>query len=101
MKHLSSLLPILLLAVLNEPWAQAQTAAPAQAKLVVKRDLPYATPANPRQMVDVYAPEGAKNLPVVFWIHGGGWETGDKSDVKLKPQWFMDKGFVFVSTNSL
>ena len=24
---------------------------------------------------------------------------GDKSEVQLKPQWFMDKGFVFVSTN--
>ena len=47
----------------------------------------------------MYAPAGAKNLPVVFWIHGGGWQTGDKSDVQLKPQAFMDKGFVFVSTN--
>ena len=24
-------------------------------------------------------PAGAKNLPVVFWIHGGGWQTGDKT----------------------
>ncbi len=24
---------------------------------------------------------------------------GDKKDVKLKPQAFVDKGFVFVSTN--
>ena len=98
MKHPSSLLAILLLAVLNEPQAQAQTAAPAQARLVVKRDLPYATPANPRQMVDVYAPEGAKNLPVVCWIHGGGWEGGDRAAIQLKPQTFVDKGFVFVST---
>ena len=36
---------------------------------------------------------------MVFWIHGGGWEGGDKSSVKLKPQAFMDRGFVFVSTN--
>jgi acetyl esterase/lipase len=49
--------------------------------------------------LDVYAPAGAKDLPVVFWIHGGGWQTGDKSDVKRKPQWFMDQGFVFVSVN--
>ena len=65
----------------------------------VKRDIPYANPADPRQVLDVYAPANAKGLPVVFWIHGGGWETGDKSDVKAKPQAFMDKGFVFVSTN--
>jgi acetyl esterase/lipase len=36
---------------------------------------------------------------VIFWIHGGGWQTGDKSSVQSKPQAFMDKGFVFVSTN--
>jgi acetyl esterase/lipase len=36
---------------------------------------------------------------VVFWIHGGGWQTGDKSDVQIKPKSFNDKGFVFVSTD--
>ncbi len=65
----------------------------------IKRDIPYADPPQERQILDIYAPSGAKNLPVVFWIHGGGWQTGDKSDVQLKPQAFMDKGFVFVSTN--
>ena len=40
-----------------------------------------------------------QGLPVVFWIHGGGWEVGDKSSVQLKPQTFTGKGFVFVSTN--
>src|ERR1700677_3414523 len=64
-----------------------------------KRDIPYAEPANQRQMLDVYAPEGAKNLPVVFWIHGGGWVQGDKNGVQSKPQAFVDKGFVFVATN--
>jgi acetyl esterase/lipase len=66
----------------------------------IKRNIPYSDDAgDERRMLDVYAPEGAKNLPVIFWIHGGGWVTGDKSDVKHKPQTFMDKGFVFVSTN--
>src|SRR3954452_19561228 len=65
----------------------------------VKRDIPYAQPAHERQVLDVYAPKGAKSLPVVFWIHGGGWQTGDKSDVQLKPQVFMEKGCVFVTTN--
>ncbi len=65
----------------------------------VKRDIPYAEPAHERQVLDVYSPQNAKNLPVVFWIHGGGWQTGDKASVQMKPQVFMDKGFVFVSTN--
>jgi acetyl esterase/lipase len=74
--------------------------APIMAQLQpVQRDLPYAEPAHERQVLDIYAPPGAKNLPVVFWIHGGGWQTGDKSSVQLKPQAFIDKGFVFVATN--
>lgn len=80
----------LLLGALFLPTAWAQE---------VKRNIPYATPADERQVLDVYAPLNAKNLPVVFWIHGGGWESGDKSDVQLKPQFFTGKGFVFVSTN--
>ena len=62
----------------------------------VTRDIAYAT-ASERQVLDVYAPDGAKNLPVVFWIHGGGWQAGDKTMVALKPKAFMDAGFVFVS----
>ncbi len=65
----------------------------------VKRNIPYADKADERQVLDVYSPPQARNLPVVFWIHGGGWQTGDKTDVQIKPQAFMDKGFVFVSTN--
>jgi acetyl esterase/lipase len=65
----------------------------------VKRDIPYAEPAHERQVLDVYSPKGAKDLPVVFWIHGGGWQTGDKKDVQLKPHVLTEKGYVFVSTN--
>ncbi len=62
-------------------------------------NLTYAEPAHERQVLDLYAPKNAKELPVMFWIHGGGWQTGDKSDVQLKPQVFTDRGFIFVSTN--
>ena len=64
----------------------------------VTSNVPYGT-AHERQVLDVSAPAGAKNLPVVFWIHGGGWQTGDKTMVALKPKAFTDAGFVFVSIN--
>ncbi len=75
--------------------------APAAAAMHVERDVPYAEPAKERQVLDIYAPDDAKqkSLPVVFWIHGGGWQAGYKSDVGVKPQFFVDQGFVFVSTN--
>lgn len=86
MLHVGSLLAAVLL--LSEP------ATPE-----VKRNLPYAQPAHARQVLDVYAPKNAKNLPVVLWIHGGGWQTGDKSSVGRKPHLFVSRGFVFVATN--
>ncbi len=62
-------------------------------------NIAYAEPALERQVLDVYSVKGAKNKPVVFWIHGGGWQAGDKTSVQIKPPAFVDKGFVFVSTN--
>lgn len=75
-------------------------AAPAlAAEPKVHRDLPYAEPKTERQTLDIYAPAEGQDHPVVFWIHGGGWQTGDKTSVQKKPQAFVDRGFVFVSTN--
>ncbi|MCU0879002.1 MAG: alpha/beta hydrolase [Pirellulaceae bacterium] len=44
-------------------------------------DIPYAATENPRQRLDLYLPKtraGDKPLPVVVFIHGGGWQNGDK-----------------------
>lgn len=66
----------------------------------LKFNIPYVTEnAHERHVLDIYAPPGAKNLPVLFWIHGGGWQTGEKANVQNKPQWFTEHGFVFVSIN--
>ena len=65
----------------------------------IRRDVRYASTGHERNVLDVHAPAGAKHLPVIFWIHGGGWVTGDKSMVQEKPAAFMQRGFVFVSTN--
>lgn len=71
-------------------------AAAAQTKAV---DVRYKD-GHERRVLDVYSPEnGGSGLPVIFWIHGGGWQAGDKSDVALKPKVLTERGFVFVSTN--
>ncbi len=86
----------LLSSVMTLSSLQSQT--PIQDQGIVK-NIPYVTGGHPRQVLDVYSPVAAKNLPVVFWIHGGGWQTGDKSGVQLKPRLFVDNKFIFVSTN--
>ncbi len=65
-------------------------------------DIPYVENGHERQVLDIYTSEkkaAAGRLPVMFWIHGGGWQVGDKSDVALKPKVLTERGFVFVSTN--
>lgn len=64
-------------------------------------NIPYVENGHERQVLDVYTPEQPSQgpLPVVFWIHGGGWEVGDKSNVALKPRALTERGFIFVSTN--
>ncbi len=64
-------------------------------------DIPYVENGHKRHVLDIYTPQepAGKSLPVMFWIHGGGWQAGDKSDVALKPKVLTERGFVFVSTN--
>ncbi len=75
-------------------------ASPARAaEPKVHRDLAYTEPKTEKQTLDVYAPAEGKLMPVVIFVHGGGWQAGDKKEVDKKPQAFADKGFVFVSVN--
>lgn len=74
-------------------------AAYAQTTPRIERNIPYAEPRNERQLLDVYAPAGAANLPVVVWVHGGGWAVGSKEQVDHRPNAFMQKGYVFVAMN--
>ena len=46
--------------------------------LGVARNLHYG-PAT-RNVLDIYAPAGAKNRPVVLFIHGGSWDSGSKDE---------------------
>jgi acetyl esterase len=39
----------------------------------VKQDVVYAKPGVKKLKYDVFSPNGAKNLPIIVIIHGGGW----------------------------
>ena len=44
-------------------------------------DLPYASSKNPRQKLDLILPKNRdtkKPPPLIVWIHGGGWKSGNK-----------------------
>jgi acetyl esterase/lipase len=47
----------------------------------VVRDLEYVAGGHERNRLDLYLPEKAtRPLPVILWIHGGGWTRGDKTN---------------------
>lgn len=68
--------------VWNEPLAFAQgQPLPALRDVNLQRDIAYADTDEPAQRLDMLLPKQATNdkpLPVVVFIHGGGWRKGDK-----------------------
>jgi acetyl esterase/lipase len=66
----------------------------------VQRNLPYGP--DPAQRLDVYSPPSAKNAPVLFMVHGGGWRRGDKAYpnvVTNKVAHWLPQGYIFISIN--
>ena len=50
-------------------------------KYTIRKDLNYGDSENQKHTLDLYLPKIRnlrKPLPVVIWIHGGGWRSGDK-----------------------
>ena len=54
-----------------------------------------------RQTMDVWLARAAKASPVVFYIHGGGWNAQDKTDIHqhLDVRAFLDAGISVASIN--
>ena len=52
------------------------------------------------QSLDIYAPKNnEESMPVILYVHGGGWHQGDKANLSFKADFFTRNSFVFISTN--
>lgn len=51
----------------------------------ITSNVPYCDSRSPQQTLDIYTPAHATNerLPLVIFIHGGGWKTGDKANYEV------------------
>ncbi len=75
-----------LLGLNAEAWGQATPNAGARpllqnllpAGVTVERDVAYVTNGHERQRLDVYVPAGEGKRPLLVWVHGGGWQGGNK-----------------------
>lgn len=70
----------------------------------VVRDIAYVDErVSELQRLDLYVPERAKPcrlMPIVVWVHGGGWATGAKrGTAETKAALFNGLGYLFVSVN--
>ena len=56
---------------------------------------------DPAQRFDLYLPANPSRAPVVFYVHGGGWANGDKTNPGLadKLAHWLPKGYAVVSSN--
>jgi len=63
-------------------------------------DVAYAT-RSAAQRLDLYLPAaGAGPFPVVVWVHGGGWRSGDKRLAPGAPQRrVLERGYALASVN--
>jgi acetyl esterase/lipase len=72
--------------------------APVTTPYTLHTDLTY-TPAQWPQtlLADVYVPQGKGPFPAVLVIHGGGWESGDRNQVKSIAERVAARGYVVMN----
>lgn len=49
------------------------------------------------EALDIFAPAGAKDLPVMVFIHGGAWRALTKSDASAPAPTFVENGCIYVA----
>jgi len=90
---------IVLLTVLPAAAQSAVGAGFSRTSLKVVRDVDYvanADYADGKDRLDIYVPDGARNTPVIFSIHGGALEAGDRSEERFVGERFAGAGYVTV-----
>ena len=77
---------------------QDQQGRPPSDSVQIVRDIEYAKPNGQSLRMDLYIPKAAaKPMPVVLWVHGGGWHNGNKSGPIILP--LLGKGMAVASIN--
>ena len=80
----------------NEPWAPTVRRADAFGKSCLQGpfnpSIPPSTQSEACLFLNVYRPGNASNssnLPVLFWVHGGGFQGGSGNESRLDGRWLV------------
>jgi acetyl esterase/lipase len=66
---------------IRKPWDIRLPGGETPADVEVRNDISYVDDAarDGRQRLDLYLPKGKSGFPVVLFVHGGGWISGDRA----------------------
>lgn len=94
MKRIPALSALVLLLMVSAP-AFAQTPG-----MRAHRDLVYVEGGHERHRLDLYLPEKADApLPLIIWVHGGGWQNGSKDGCPPLRAGYVARGYAVASIN--
>ncbi|MEI7903753.1 MAG: alpha/beta hydrolase [bacterium] len=73
---------------------------PIPAGVKAFKDLEYGNVGDQKLLLDLYVPEKQEGkVPVIVWVHGGGWLGGSKKDCLALKDGFVQKGFAVASVD--
>lgn len=93
------LLPIITASIAPMAAMQPALVQAVEHDIVVANDIAYyeGPDADPKKhKLDIYTPKGLKDFPVVFFIHGGTWSSGDRKMYGNMGQMFAKQGIGIV-----
>jgi acetyl esterase/lipase len=90
---------VLLAGALEAPAQNKRPAFKVPEGVKVLHDLAYVPEGHERQKLDLYLPEKKPDgpLPLIVWIHGGGWQGGSKDRPPVL--YLVNKGYALASVN--
>jgi len=75
-----------------------KTVTPLPNEEITLTDIAYGN--HPQQKMDVYLSKNRNaSTKIIVFIHGGGWYSGDKSEIKEGAVYFQQQGYTFISIN--
>jgi len=78
-------------------WAQS---AAARREVEAHRNLEYVPAGHERHKLDLFLPKGVNGpLPLLVWVHGGGWKNGSKDGCPPLRKGYAQRGYAVASIN--
>lgn len=66
----------------------------------IHRNIEYAVADGQSLQLDLYLPKAStETMPLIVWIHGGGWRSGDKSNINSAIRQLSGAGYAVASIN--